>query len=271
MISEPKSILIATHLEYPPEGFKIVDDEIVSLYHKLREPGGYRYENLVIQADPPRLFTEGPGDDTESFCEIGPHTISIVERGAPVMAADEFAGVVQTVLGGLGDRCPPFFFQRTKIQCLAQPISGDSIELLAGKVANVLNRISPFGRPPSFFGVRFRFLPEEFFNDEGKQDEQGTEAVADAHVEEESEGSLVDTPAGVQSAEGFVTVRFESYSRDPSQVWMEVGAMDRLAPVVATQDIDRLGKSIVRVYKFLTENCKRFLDQFDDERNCEEG
>lgn len=153
--------------------------------------------------------------------------------------------IVKGVLGGLSAvmedldcEVPPFLAQRCRVHCTAQPNQSEhSLDLLAGKVARVKESILPFGRPPSFFGVRFRFPPA---------------VIVDGDTRHET------------SHEDFVTVRFETFSDDISQVWMEVAATYMLMEKrVALGSTETVQENIHASYKFLTENCRRFLDQFD--------
>jgi hypothetical protein len=128
--------------------------------------------------------------------------------------------------------------------------------LLASRAARVYENIAPFERPPSFFGIRFRFQPvhlirrqEEELDAHDLTEEALQQAVADGRVEEKS---------------GLITLRFESYAKDPRKVWMEVAAsyLQSEEPLTIAE-IPRIVRNIKDSYLFLTENGKRFLDQFD--------
>jgi hypothetical protein len=246
MLSEPRAIYFSTELEFPPfEPFRITKDEVRALYNSLFGDLEPRYSNLNLQAEKPVLSSRrGNG---RSRCEIGDHTI-LIEEDATNVTLEDFTDIVLNVIRSLGQSCPPFFFQRCKIHCLATPHgAGDSLELLAGRVANVLGKIDPFERSPSFFGVRFRFLPES---------------------DEPSEGAT-DVAQRNQPEEGFAAVRFETYSNNPEQVWMEIESNYPCTPVITTNDTNRIEANITRTYVFLSEKCKRFLDQFDSPREGE--
>ena len=246
MLSEPRAILFQTELEWPPaevHDFRIDKEIVRKFYNELFEykSGEHCYENLDLQAVKPTLSTRIA--TRQSVCQFGDGSINIEEQ-RPDFALGGFTNKVTAVLRGLkevtdaidGLVVPPFFLQRCRIHCLSQPGVGSSLELLAGKVANVKEPIEPFERPPSFFGVRFRFGP----------------AVVDADGNEETH-------------ENFASVRFETYSEDPSQVWMEVAATYLFVPVPATlEDTAHVMEHIQESYEFLTERCKAFLDQFDE-------
>lgn len=257
MLSEPRAIFFQTILEWPPVElyeFRIGKDVIRQFFNKLFEHEfiEHHYENLNLQAQKPTLSTRNV--NRESICQFGDRSITIEER-RPDFAVDGFTTVVKEVLRGLkavADEIPdyavpPFFVQRCRVNCLSQAMaSGSSLELLAARVANVMEAIKPFERPPSFFGVRFRFPP------------------------------VVLEAEGAQGAafENFASVRFETYSEDPSQVWMEVAATHPLMHVGATlNEPERVIANIVESYEFLTLRCKAFLDQFDtpDEQPSQEA
>ncbi|HEY2826100.1 MAG TPA: hypothetical protein VGJ04_00750, partial [Pirellulales bacterium] len=180
MSSTPRPIFFSTELEVPPMKELAIGKSVVrSLFNKLHEPGGYAYENLKMQGERPCLSTER-GEEAQSRCEIGRHLIKIEEH-QPEMPVDEFVGVVKTVLRCLGEDCPPFFIQRCKIHCLMQTTNIDPLALLAGNIANVTDKIGPFGRFPSFFGVRFRFRPwdPEDFEEESRSDDESEKAESE--------------------------------------------------------------------------------------------
>src|SRR5208283_940870 len=126
-------------------------------------------------------------------------------------------------------------------RCVAKPQkSNHSVNLLAGKVTNVLNAIDPFKRPPMFFGLRFRFPP-----------------VQVVQHEEGAEDDLEDKP-------DFIAVRFETYAKDINQVWIEVNAMNVFPNVIDVTDVEKIRANIQSAYSFLTNECIDFLDQFDE-------
>jgi hypothetical protein len=154
------------------------------------------------------------------------------------MPVDDFVGVVTAILGILKDHCPPFLVQRCKVQCLSQPnVTRNPLQILASRIGNVGDKIGPFGRPPAFFGVRFRFQPwSPPDEDEDEADEEhevnaqeaGNEAAV-SHPPGENLPATIEEADDDETAEAieardYVTVRFEPYSEDPSQVWIEVAA-----------------------------------------------
>lgn len=253
MLSGITSIHFHTDLLLPPiPEFAIKESQITGLYNKLREPPHRPYQNLELQADPPTLSTRhGNG---RSCCQIGADKIRIEEDGAgTVVDCDEFIETVEAVLKSLGPNPGPFFGQRCVIRCTAQPNrSPDSLHLLAGKLGNVLTTIDPFGRPPSFFGVRFRFQPH---------DGQGHADDAEAG-EPPPRKKRNKRKAEAIEHKGFLTVRFETYSQDMKKVWMEVDGQ-YLEEIIQAQNIAEVSENIRRTYRFITENSKAFLDQFD--------
>ncbi len=267
MLSEPKSIFFQTELEWPPlEQWTVSKDTIRHLYNKMFGPDGYTYDNLDLQSEKPTLSRRS--ESGQSLCQFGPNSITLEESHECQVGA--FSEAVQTVLGGLQKSdIPPFFHQRVKIQCLAQPANcRNTVELLAGRAARVYENIAPFERPPSFFGIRFRFSPTQLLHPkEGEGEGEGeanglTEEVVQRAV---AEGRVEDKP-------GFITLRFESYARDPQQVWMEVAAgyLADGEPWAVTDTSAIIG-NINDSYKFLTVNGKRFLDQFDTKHEGTEG
>jgi len=266
MLAGKTSIFFSTQLEYPPfEPFKISKDAIHRLYNGLREPDGYRYENLDIQATPPFLSTRH--DSGESRCEIGPHKIVISEKN-PEMPIEEFAGIVKTVLEKLGSDLPPLFMQKCKIQMTAQPsVVEDSVDLLADRVANVFRRIGSFGRPPSYFGVRFRFMPFHMLDAQEREIQSENEPEVEAGVQEIQRET--DNPERMivrpEDAEGFAEVRFESYAKDIKSVWMEI----QNSYSFPNASLDEIAKNIVRSHRFLSDKCVDFLSQFDTEHPAE--
>lgn len=250
MLSEPRAIFFQTVLEWPPVElceFRIGKDVIRQFFNKLFEHEfvDHHYENLDLQAQKPTLSTRNV--NRESICQFGDRSITIEER-RPDFAVEGFTTVVKEVLRGLkavADEIddyvvPPFFVQRCRVNCLSQPMaSGSSLKLLAARVANVMEVINPFERPPSFFGVRFRFSP----------------VILETEDAEDAEDAAF---------ESFASVRFETYSEDPSQVWMEVAATHPLMHVSATlNETEHVIANMVESYEFLTLRCKAFLDQFD--------
>ncbi len=277
MLSDPTTIFFSTELQVPPvEVLKFSKAQIRGLYNKLSEPGGYAYENLDLQDDIPTLSTRRP--DGESLCRIGDYKI-VIEEENPEVTADGFIEIVQTVLAALGGEFPPVVVHRVKIECLSRPTNSDgSIELLAGKLSDVLGAERPFGRYPSFFGVRFRFSPRNPIGPDNQTDDDSDDDSPKALPP--AEGDRIDQEAAAASEPGegasvcddaFVTLRYETYSKDTKQVWMEVSA-EYVHPLRNTDSIESVAANIRDTYKFLTERAKSFLEQFDvpDESDEEE-
>lgn len=261
MLSEPRAIFFQTELVWlPPQvsDYRLDKAAVRSLYNTLFEAdfNDHCYENLDLQAQKPTLSSEREGK--RSICRFSENSITIEEQ-RPNFTVEEFWEIVKTVVGAFkkvveGDGSepsfPPFFCQRCRINCLTQPHEVDnSLTLLAERLSCVKNAISPFERPPSFFGVRFRFPPV-----------------------------VVKTETGETKARhgDFATVRFETYSDDPSQIWMEILAnYVPLAEESARTTLDSMElfrTNIMNAYHFLTERCKAFLDQFDvPQENPPEG
>src|SRR4051812_24772674 len=136
MLSGTTTIYFSTELRFPPiPDFRISDQKIITLYGKLREPGqASRYENLDLQAETPTLSTRRQGG--LSACMLNSDLVRIEEDCPPDLNIDGFIEHVETVLKAIDD-VPPFILQRCTIRCLAQPTnSEDSLELLAGRVAD---------------------------------------------------------------------------------------------------------------------------------------
>ena len=292
MLSDPISIYFMTEFILPPlKRLRVTHEQIRRLYNKMFEPGGYRYANLDLQSERPTLSTRR--EEGESSVSFGKESITI-EEIRPEFAVDEFIGIVRTVLRGLGNDFPSFvLLQRCRIRCLAQPNQMDSIDLLAGRVANVLKAFSPFERPPSYFGVRFRFLPRRMLGGDDEDaieskeigdDEDAIESkeITESEIddledssnpdrsEQESsdldEEEMLSDDSNFSHDEGFATVRFETYTEDHKKIWMEVatGFRKLKAPGVFTvHDINELCANITETYQLIAERSKRFLDQFD--------
>jgi hypothetical protein len=218
MLAEPRAIFYQTELRLAPiEELGIRKERVRDLYNKMFEPSGCRYENLDLQADIPTLSTRK--EKGQSICQVGQFLIRI-EENWPEGHVDHFIEVVRTVISNLGSSpLPPVIGQRCNISCITQPNSSNSIVLLGGKIARVLDAIDPFERPPTFFGIRFRFVPKEFYeDDEQESDEQTLEEPTDS-------GAVVQQHGPVEMERmNFVTLRFETYSKDIKQVWMEAVA-----------------------------------------------
>ena len=258
MLSGASTILFSAELFLPPvPEYAIGKDQVRQLYNKLHEPDGYPYENVDIQAQPPTLSTNR--ESGRSLCQVGPDKIRVVEEN-PDFGIDDFVSNVETILKALGDDVGPFFLLRCTIQSLAQPNNcSSSLDLLAGNVANVMNTIDPFERPPSYFGLRFRFSPHF--------EEVSEETAAEEKKAIERRGASAEHFREVHK--GFCAVRFETYHKDLKQIWMEVASSyPGQFSVAAVQDISA---NIRNTYQFLTEKCKNFLDQFDQKPQTEDN
>jgi hypothetical protein len=264
MLSEPRAIFFQTELVWPPfEPFSIERDVIRRLYNRMFEANGYEYPNLDLQSETPTLSRSDANG--KSTCRFDKNSLVIEERTHNI-TQEVFAQVVETVLGGLQEEhIPPFFIQKCRIHCLAQPHNcKSSIDLLAAEVANVYESIQPFGRPPSFFGVRFRFEP--LVISALSHSDNAEEGVEQAGEHAEAAESHEDIESHIE-CEGFVSLRFETYEKDISQVWMEVVAAYPQETPLTVNNTHPITENIRKTYAFLTERSKRFLDQFDVARD----
>lgn len=250
MLSEPRAIFFETALEWPPfevAQFRVTEAVVRSVYNRLFDIHfPYEaYKNLDLQADEPTLSTKVDGG-AYSKCRFGSASIAFEENDPNEVTADMFAAKVGAVLKEYAAACkeaelqlPPIFFQKCRIRCLSQPGFYGSLDLLAGKVGRVIDKTHAFGRPPQFFGVRFRFPPVEAEGDEGEP----------------------------ESHENFTVIRFETYSEDPTQIWMEIAATHFFRKPINVRDeteLQLVADRIASSYKFLTEKCVAFLNQFDE-------
>lgn len=276
MFSSPRPVLFFTELSSPPiKELAFPKGMARVLYTRMHEPDGHAYENLEMQTNPPTLSTRH-GDEGRSTCQIGKNLIRLEELN-PEMSSDAFAGIVETVLRGLRDEFRPFFIQKVKINCLSQPLEDrNPLAILAVKIANIGDKIGPFGRPPKFFGVRFRFEPWEPQDELGEEDDEIDDAIAEsAQSGEPNEGEALGKDSAIDETDeldnipqliggrGFVTVRFEPYNEDPSQLWIEVAANYLADEPITLENLSIVRKNILETCQFATDNCKRFLDQFD--------
>ncbi len=260
MLTGISTIYLSVELAYPDHpNFAIKKEQVRELYAKLNAPGGYAYENLDLQAEIPTLSTRREGGG-QSLCQIGKGKIRIVED-KPTFGVDDFVDIVKTVLAGLPPSIGPLFSQRCRIRCTAQPANcTDSIDLLAGKLANALTTITPFGRPPSFFGVRFRFAPATQMQPQPPK-EQGTE-VASPEEAKTPRGKKKPKKKQEVHHRGFYTLRFETFGDDIKKVWIETDSVF-IEDVIETSDHGAVSHNIRETHAFATENAKKFLDQFD--------
>ena len=281
MHQELVSIFFQTELLFPSlPGFRLGKDQIRKLYNKMFEAGQHSYENLELQGERPTLSTKR--ENGRSICQFGDSYIRI-EEDQTGYNDDDFAGIVETVLRGMGDDFPALvFLQRCTIRCLFKPKHMDSIRLLAEKVANVYSTFPPLGRIPTYFGVRFGFLPMYIHLEEPNADESADESHPDAAGgmelalparSDESPGddaadqmieAAMEEPLACDNA--YMTLRFETYEKDPGLVLMEAAAEFRAFTdrnVFARDNIDTLAANIRETYRFLETRCPKFLAQFD--------
>ena len=279
MLSETRTIFFQTELVLPPlKEFRIGRPKIRALYNKMHEPGGHPYENIETNGENTTLSTKR--DNGTSVCHFGSSSLRIQEDH-PDCDVDGFIDIAKTVLRGLGEDFPPFvLLQRCRIQCTVKPQHMNSILLLAGKVANVHDRFISLGRRPTYFGVRFRFLPMHMLMEDiglggddefdGDNEDGGDDDEVEGESSQASHGDQRETE-DVQSAsnlsdDAFMTLRFETYSKDITQVWIEAAAEFRAFTekgVFTSRDIERMGENIKDTYRFITERCVKFLEQFD--------
>ena len=255
MLSEPQAILFETQLGWPPAeivAFRPTKDFVRGLYNALHETefNEFVYQNLELQGL--SLYSKHE-EGGVSRIKFNDGHIAITEENSGTTVED-FVRRVRTVSTALAQVSAkyelgsvPLFTQRCKINCLSQPNEVSPLDLLASRMSVVKEEIEPFGRPPAFFGVRFRFPPVTIVEDD-------EETIA-------------------EELEDYCVVRFETYSDDQSKVWMEVASSRLFKSAV---DFSDDGQQIVEAgircaYKFLSENCKNFLDQFDKRDSPESG
>ena len=128
---------------------------------------------------------------------------------------------------------------------MAQPHgTEDSLKLLAGCVSNVGDKTVPFGRPPSFFGVRFRFAPY--------------------NKEEETQDWVSN-----EDHSGFITARFETYSKDRPMVWIDVVSSNPCKEIISPTNLSPVRENILSTSRFAQERCIAFLNQYDEESDSD--
>jgi hypothetical protein len=249
MLGDPTSIYFQTELRFVPiDELRFGKGFVRELYIQLAKPGGYLYEDLSVQEGTPTMSSKRVTQtgDGSSVCKIGTSTITI-EETEPEITVDDFTVNVETVLKAVKTtkaECAPIFGQKCTIRSIAKPQkSKHSVNLLAGKVTNVLNAINPFKRPPQFFGLRFRFPPVRFVSSEN---------------EEKNEESEEDEKPD------FIAVRFETYGRDIDQVWIEVTTMNIFPNAIEITETEKIRANIQSAHSFLTTECIDFLNQFDE-------
>lgn len=259
MLSEPRALLFQTELLLPPiPQLKISSERVRKLYNNLHETAGHRYKNIELDGDTPTLSSK-KDDEVVSTCRFESHSVIITEK-RPEFGVDDFIEIVRRVLGGLG-QLSPIYSQRCRIQCCSSA-SHNALHLLAGKVANVYEKIEPFDRPPSQFGIKFRFPPTTV---ELVDDEDETEDPAEVSDGDEDSGH---EPTATETIDfrGDVTLRIETQPRDEKQVWMEVAVSHVFDGVRSVPDnLNEIVENISDAYNFLTEKGKNFLDQFDQD------
>jgi hypothetical protein len=250
MLSGPRTIHYSTELRLPSlPDTAISADRVAEVYNELRKLGNAsRYINLHLEPGPPMIWTQR--SNGRSACVFGPDFIRIEEDNPPDIDLDGFIEVVETVLKLFPQDV--FITQRSLFRCTAQPHNApDSLELLANRLAQVYEAIQPFERPPSFFGVRFRFGPQI--------------------IEDEEEENAEKPKQDPVIHRGYRTLRFETYSRDIKSVWMELAAQDLLERIAeGAESIKEIVANLRESHGFLTKKAKNFLDQFDTP-NSEEG
>ncbi|RCS49175.1 hypothetical protein DTL42_11575 [Bremerella cremea] len=265
MLGEPRAILFHTELEFLPI------DELSfgkafgrKLYAQMAQlPVETAYDNIEMTSSTITLSTDRSSSSRSSI-ELRKHSLTIEEL-KPDFEVETFQDIVSQILQAVRDvdhRCPPVVMQRCKIHCLAQPHNvRNSLDLLAGRVASVMDKIDPFERPPSFFGVRFRFMPPEMFAHDHVDDGQG-----DASEETTTDYQITEVDDSTPRHHGsFVTMRFETYAQDIRQVWMEIASTYPVLPPIDldSQNFDPILSNIDETYKFVTEKGRAFLGQFD--------
>ncbi len=245
MLSDPTSIYFQTELRFLPiEDIGFDKTFARDLYYQLAQPGGYPYDDLRLQEQPLSMSSKrvAVGSSGSSTCQIRPHSIRI-EEIEPEVDEKGFLEIALSVLNAVAEVAgdsPPIFGQQCVIRCLAKPVAiQHSIDLLAGKVSNVLNAIEPFGRPPAFFGIRFRFPPVTISDPDGPDD------------------------AEPEEREDFVSLRFETWAQDIEQVWMEISAAKVFDNPIDVTETEKIAANFREAYEFLTEKGVGFLNQFD--------
>jgi hypothetical protein len=235
------------------DGLHFDGDFAADLFHQLRQPGcGTPPYRDLIQDPYPVLSTSEttPRGKIIRRCELNTHSVTINERRTK-STVEEFSNSVKDVLEAMGEvreDHPPMFSQRCRIQSLWKPIHGyPPLILLSHFAANVGDKVDPFGRPPSFFGLRFRFTP----------------------ADDEDVQRLQDAFPGMEAKHDFVTVRYEVYSADVDFVWIEV-ASTRFFQIDIT-DSELIQQNIREAYNFVTKNAVEFLEQFDHSPPDDDG
>ncbi len=112
--------------------------------------------------------------------------------------------------------------------------------------------------------MRFRFLPTWLLEPDGEEVAPQGDVSGSVQATEDSQMNPADALVSNGLAEeAFVTIRFETYSKDVRQVWMEIASLYPPRNGL-NQDLNLIGNNIKQThYLFLTEKGKRFLDKFD--------
>lgn len=286
MLSEPRTIFFQSELVLPTmKEFRVGKAQARALFVRMHQPGGCPFENFeVLQGDEVSLSTKR--DEGRWTCAFSPKGIRI-EEDQPDCEVDGFIDKFKTVLRGLGDDFPPIvLLQRCRIQCTVKPHHMGSIKLLAKELANVYDTFQPLGRIPTYFGVRFRFLPMDMLLEDIREELEDEEIEAEHEEREDDEPEfdesgdegeashdlIIEGPSGsypirhMRSDDAMMTLRFETYSNDLSQVWIEAAGEFRAFTdknVFRYDDIELMGNNIKDTYRFIAERCTKFLEQFD--------
>ena len=112
----------------------------------------------------------------------------------------------------------------------------------------MIDKIDPFKRPPSFYGMRFRFAPAN-----------------------EEDLKAFDNVPGGPVKDDYLTVRYEIYSDDTSYIWIEVESRRYFTEFMDISKTDEIAKNIRETHEFMKNNGVAFLEQFDLPPDEEDG
>lgn len=256
MSSEAITIYFENELEFVPlEGLHFDGDFAADLYQELRKPGsGLAYKNLL--QEPSILLSTSetmPNGKMSRQCEISDHSI-LMSESRTKSTVEEFSESVTDVLKAVAevrDVNPPIFSQRSTVRALWKPTHcRHPLVLLACHASRVIDKVDPFNRPPSFYGMRFRFAPAD-----------------------EDDLKPFDNGRGGSAKHDYLTVRYEIYSDDTSYIWIEVESRQYFTEFMDISKTAEIGKNISETHEFMTNNGVAFLEQFDlppDEEDGEE-
>ncbi len=258
MSSEVITIFFENELEFAPfDGLHFDGNFAADVFHELRQPGaGLAYE--AFSPKPRSLLSTSetsPSGKISRQCEFGEFSISMSESRTK-STVEQFSESVADVLKAVGKvrgENPPVFGQRITARSIWKPTKcPNPLVLLAGNASRVIDMIDPFNRPPSFFGMRFRFTPA---------DEEDLKAF------ERSGGA---------AKHDFLTVRYEIYSDDTEYIWIEVESQRYFSEFTDITKTEEIAKNISETHEFMTNNGIEFLEQFDvapppDEEDGEEN